>query len=210
MHNEFIIDHDSHTIYISESDFFYLGTVLKYLVRNACKCVSSMTATNRHGQHHFVRLRTTVCSCNWFCHCLLKSAVSIPFEFIIKISIISCRRIARRDLSLTSRDSDTSARDSLIALGSMKHRHAVLDEAFFYDFLSLSIEFNKRNLDAYVRVNNDPNFYGFTKSQSNTLLEKWIYAMLATGYWSTVTLSNSVGANCYLFTLDWQKYFWVF
>ena len=54
--------------------------------------------------------------------------------FLLFISIISYRRIGRRDLSLTSRDSDTSARDSLIALGSMKHRHAVLDEAFFYDF----------------------------------------------------------------------------
>ena len=133
-------------------------------------------------------------SCNWFCNCLLISTVTIPFEFTIKtmvkvfllfISIISCRRIVRRNSSVTSRD-------SLIALGSMKHGHAVLDEAFFYDFLSLSIEFNKRNLDAYVQVNIDPNFPGFTKSQFNTLLEKWIYAMLATGYWSTVTSSNSV------------------
>ena len=96
-------------------------------------------------------------------------------KFLLYISIISCRRIARRD-------SNGSARDSLIALGSMKHGHAVLDEAFFYDFLSLSIEFNKQNLDAYVQVNIDPNFPGFTKSQFNTLLEKWIYAMLATGY----------------------------
>ena len=90
--------------------------------------------------------------------------------FLLFISIISCRRIVRRNSSVTSRDSDTSARDSLIALGSMKHGHAVLDEAFFYDFLSLSIEFNKQNLDAYVQVNIDPNFPGFTKSQFNTLL----------------------------------------
>ena len=96
-------------------------------------------------------------------------------KFLLLTSIISCSRIARRD-------SNESARDSLIALGSMKHGHAVLDEAFFYDFLSLSIEFNKQNLDAYVRINIDPNFPGFTKSQFNTLLGKWIYAMLATGY----------------------------
>ena len=104
-------------------------------------------------------------------------------KFLLYISIISCRRIARRD-------SNGSARDSLIALGSMKHGHAVLDEAFFYDFLSLSIEFNKQNLDAYVQVNIDPNFPGFTKSQFNTLLEKWIYAMLATGYWSIMTTAT--------------------
>ena len=95
--------------------------------------------------------------------------------FLLFILIISCRRIARRNSSATSRD-------SLIALGSMKHGHAVLDEAFFYDFLSLSIEFNKRNLDAYVQVNIDPNFTGFTTTQFNDLLEKWIFAMLATGY----------------------------
>ena len=96
-------------------------------------------------------------------------------QFLLCISIISCRQIVRRD-------SDRSALDRLIALGSIKHGHAVLDEAFFYDFLSLSIEFNKQNLDAYVRVNIDPKFPGFTKSQFNTLLEKWIYVMLATGY----------------------------
>ena len=94
-------------------------------------------------------------------------------QFLLWISIISCRRIARRD---------TSFRDSLIALGSMEHGHAVMDEAFFYDFLSSSIEFNKQNLDAYVQVNIDPNFPGFTKSQFNTLLEKWIYSMLAIGH----------------------------
>lgn len=133
-------------------------------------------------------------SCNCLCNWLFISIVTIPNasnieiinmifkQFLLCISIISGRHINRRD-------SDRSARDSLIALGSMNHGHAVLDEAFFYDFLSLSIEFNKQNLDAYVQVNIDPNFPGFTKSQFNTLLEKWIYAMLATGYWSTVTSS---------------------
>ena len=96
---------------------------------------------------------------------------------LLFISIISGRKLNRLD-------SDRSLSDSLVSLGNRAHGHAIMDEAFFYDFLSLSIEFNKHNLDAYVQVNIDPNFTGFTTTQFNDLLEKWIFAMLATGYWS--------------------------
>ena len=94
---------------------------------------------------------------------------------LLFISIISGRKLNRLD-------SDRLFRDSLVALGNRAHGHAIMDEAFFYDFLSLSIDFNKENLDAYVQVNIDPNFTGFTTTQFNDLLEKWIFAMLATGY----------------------------
>ena len=94
---------------------------------------------------------------------------------LLFISIIFCRKLNRLD-------SDRSLSDSLIALGNRAHGHAIMDEAFFYDFLSLSIDFNKQNLDAYVQINIDPNFTGFTTTQFNDLLEKWIFAMLATGY----------------------------
>lgn len=89
--------------------------------------------------------------------------------------MVSCRRINRRDTT-------NSPRDSLVALGNIRHGHAIMDEAFFYDFISLSIEFNKLNLDEFVRVNFKPTFAGFTDKQFDTLLEKWIFGMLDRGY----------------------------
>ena len=96
-------------------------------------------------------------------------------QIFIFVAMIYGRRITRRDAT-------TSSRNSLVALGTMKHGHAIIDEAFFYDFMSLSIEFNKQNLDEFVRVNFKPTFAGFTDKQFDTLLQKWIFGMLDRGY----------------------------
>ena len=77
---------------------------------------------------------------------------------LLLVSMVLSRRITRRNAS-------NSYRDSMVALGTMEHGHAILDEAFFYDFMSLSIEFNRQNLDAFVQVNLDPTFGGFTDEQ---------------------------------------------
>ena len=74
----------------------------------------------------------------------------------------------------------------MVALGTMNHGHAIIDEAFFYDFMSLPIEFNRQNLDEFVRVNLDPTFTGFTDDQFDSLLESWIFGMLSISYWSIV------------------------
>ena len=96
-------------------------------------------------------------------------------KLLLFVSMVSSRRINRRDAS-------DSFRDSMVTLGSQKHGHAIRDEAFFYDFMSLSIEFNRQNLDEFVRVNLDPTFAGFTDKQFDSLMENWIYGMLAGGY----------------------------
>ena len=54
------------------------------------------------------------------------------------VLMVSSRRIIRRDAS-------DSFRDSMV--GTMKHGHIISDEAFFYDFMNLSLEFNRQNLD---------------------------------------------------------------
>ena len=88
--------------------------------------------------------------------------------------MVLCRRITRRDTS-------NPYRNNMLTLGTMEHGHALLDEVLFYDFMSLSIEFNKRNLEEFVRVNY-PTFPGFTSEQFDDLLERWIFGMLARGY----------------------------
>ena len=96
-------------------------------------------------------------------------------QLFLFVSIVWARRMTRPD-------SPNSFRDSMVALGTQKHGHAIVDEAFFYDFMSLSIEFNKQNLDEFVRVNFKPTFAGFTDKQFDTLLQKWIFGMLDRGY----------------------------
>ena len=96
-------------------------------------------------------------------------------KLLLFVSMVSSRRINRRDAS-------DSFRDSMVTLGSQKHGHAIRDEAFFYDFMNLSLEFNRQNLDEFVRVNLDPTFAGFTDKQFDSLMENWIYGMLAGGY----------------------------
>ena len=96
-------------------------------------------------------------------------------QIFLFVAIVSCRRITRRNTTYSSRN-------SLVALGSMNHGHTISDEAFFYDFLSLSIEFTKHNLDEFVRVNFKPTFAGFTDKQFDTLLQNWIFGMLDRGY----------------------------
>ena len=92
---------------------------------------------------------------------------------LLFVSMVFSRRITRRS---------NSFRDSMVALGNMEHGHVILDEAFFYDFMSLSIEFNRHNLDEFVRVNLDPTFVGFTDDQFDSLLESWIFGMLSISY----------------------------
>ena len=96
-------------------------------------------------------------------------------KLLLFVLMVSSRRINRRDAS-------DSFRDSMVALGSQKHGHAIRDEALFYDFMNLSLEFNRQNLDEFVRVNLDPTFAGFTDNQFDSLMENWIYGMLAGGY----------------------------
>ena len=69
----------------------------------------------------------------------------------------------------------------MVAQFTIKHGHAILDEVLFYDFMSLSIEFNKRNLDEFIRENYEPTFAGFTDEEFDRLLERWIFGMLARG-----------------------------
>ena len=83
---------------------------------------------------------------------------------------------------ITRPDTPNSFRDSMVALSTMDHGHSILDEAFYYDFISLSIEFNRENLDEFVRVNLDPTFAGFTDKQFDSLLESWIFGMLSISY----------------------------
>ena len=94
---------------------------------------------------------------------------------LLLVSMVFSRRITRRNAS-------NSFRDSMVALGTMEHGHAILDEAFFYDFMSLSIEFNRQNLDEFVRVNLDPTFAGITDDEFDSLLENWIFGMLSISY----------------------------
>ena len=96
-------------------------------------------------------------------------------QLLLVVSMVSCGRIVRRNTS-------NSFRNSMVALGTMNHGHAIVDEAFFYDFMSLSIEFNRENLDEFVRVNLDPTFTGFTNDQFDSLLESWIFGMLSVSY----------------------------
>ena len=96
-------------------------------------------------------------------------------KLLFLVSMVWSRRMTRPD-------SPNSFRDSMVALGTRKHGHAIVDEAFFYDFMSLSIEFNRQNLDAFVRVNLDPTFGGFTDEQFDSLLESWIFGMLSISY----------------------------
>ena len=96
-------------------------------------------------------------------------------KLLLVVLMVSSRRINRRDAS-------DSFRDSMVALGSQKHGHAIRDEALFYDFMNLSLEFKRQNLDEFFRVNLDPTFAGFTDKQFDTLMENWIYGMLAGGY----------------------------
>ena len=103
-------------------------------------------------------------------------------QLFLFFSIVWCRRITQTDRS-------NSFRDSMVALGTKKHEHAIVDEAFFYDFMSLSIEFNRQNLDEFVRVNLDPTFAGFTDEQFDSLLESWIFGMLSISYWSNFRYS---------------------
>jgi len=96
-------------------------------------------------------------------------------RFLLFVSMVSCRRIHRGK-------TPNSFHDSMVALGAIDYGHAIFDEAFFYDFMSLSIDFNKQNLTDFIRVNFNPTFAGFSDEQFNTLLENWIFGMLATGY----------------------------
>ena len=96
-------------------------------------------------------------------------------QLLFFVSMIWSRRITRPD-------SPNAFRDSMVALGTQTHGHAIVDEAFFYDFMSLSIEFNRQNLDEFVRVNLDPTFAGFTDEQFDSLLESWIFGMLSISY----------------------------
>ena len=96
-------------------------------------------------------------------------------QLLLFVLMVSSRWINRRDTS-------NAFRDSMIALGTMEHGHAILDEAFFYDFMSLSIEFNREHLDEFVRVNIDPTFAGFTDKEFDSLLENWIFGMLSVSY----------------------------
>ena len=100
-------------------------------------------------------------------------------QLLLFVLMVSSRWINRRDTS-------NAFRDSMIALGTMEHGHAILDEAFFYDFMSLSIEFNREHLDEFVRVNIDPTFAGFTDKEFDSLLENWIFGMLSVSYWSII------------------------
>ena len=96
-------------------------------------------------------------------------------QFLFCVSMVFSRRITRSAGS-------NSFRDSIVALGTMEHGHAILDAALFYDFMSLSIEFNRHNLDEFVRVNLDPTFAGFTDKEFDSLLENWIFGMLSISY----------------------------
>ena len=96
-------------------------------------------------------------------------------KLLLLVLMVSSRRINRRDAS-------DSFRDSMVALGSQKHGHAIRGEALFYDFMNLSLEFNRQNLDEFVRVNLDPTFAGFTDEEFDSLLENWIFGMLSILY----------------------------
>ena len=96
-------------------------------------------------------------------------------KLLLFVLMVSSRRINRRDAW-------DSFRDTFVSLGTQKHGHAIRDEALFYDFMSLSLEFNRQNLDEFVRVNLDTTFAGFTDYQFDSLMKNWIYGMLAGGY----------------------------
>ena len=101
-------------------------------------------------------------------------------QLFLFAALASCRRLGRRDAPVELHREFLY--DTMITLGRMKHGHVIRDPAFFYDFMSLSIEFNIQNLDEFYRANFDPSFSGFTKRQFDLLLEEWVYEMLAIGY----------------------------
>ena len=63
-------------------------------------------------------------------------------QLFLCFALISCRR-------LVSHNKNIEIPDDMIALGSMKHGHVIRDSAFFYDFMILSVDFNKQNLDKF-------------------------------------------------------------
>ena len=94
--------------------------------------------------------------------------------FVLFVSMVSSRQNNRRDGS-------NVFRDSMVAQFTIKHGHSILDEVLFYEFMSFSIEFNKQNLDEFIRENYEPAFSGFTDEQFDKLLDRWIFGMLARG-----------------------------
>ena len=124
-------------------------------------------------------------------------------KLLLFVLMVSSRRINRRDAW-------DSFRDTFVSLGTQKHGHAIRDEAVFYDFMSLSLEFNRQNLDEFVRVNLDPTFAGFTDNQFDSLMENWIYGMLAGGYWSIFLQREAKISKFILYFQNWPLINWLY